>query len=260
MSQNLTLYREEWIGDFRFVEYTDYRLSRPSYMLIALPDAGLVSVIGATHLIKKLGMEEVGGVDSYVFPPIAVIHRGIPRPPVRIFAKNNLMIAVSEFLPPTGAVPAFVSALLDYATRRGVDVVTCMTGLPIPNRFEVENLNTYFITSSKELAEKLQGLGVKLFENGYLVGPYALVLKEGCRRRLGVLVILTESFMEFPDPEASAKGLEVLSKIVEVEVDVAELLEQAEIIRVKAREHMKKILPNLAQMKKEYEYTPPLYT
>lgn len=260
MAQHITLYREEWIGDFRFVEYTDYRMARPSYMLVALPDAGLVSVIGATHLIKKLGMEEIGGVDSYVFPPIAVIHKGVPRPPVRIFAKNNLMVVMSEFLPPTGAIPAFVSALLDYAMRRGIDVVTCMTGLPIPNRFEVETLNTYFITSSSELAEKLQGLGVKLFENGYLVGPYALVLKEGCRRRLGVLVVLTESFMEFPDPEASAKGLEVLSKVFDVKIDVADLLEQAEIIRVKAREHMKKILPNLAQMKKEYEYTPPLYT
>ncbi|NPA96698.1 MAG: proteasome assembly chaperone family protein [Crenarchaeota archaeon] len=260
MSSELPTYREEWIGDFRFIEYRDFKLDRPSYMLIALPDAGLVSVIGATHLVKKLQMEEVGGIDSYVFPPVAIIHKGTPRPPVRMFAKGNLLVVMSEFLPATPAIPSFVSALLDYASRRGIDVVVCMTGLPIPNRFEVESLNTYFVASTKELSDKLSGLGVKLFENGYLVGPYALILKESYRRRLGAVVILTESFMEFPDPEASAKGIEVLSKVTGLKVDVGDLLEQAEIIRVKAREHMKKILPNLAQMKKEYEYTPPLYT
>ncbi len=253
-------YREEWIGDFRFVEYTDFKLEKPSYMLVALPDAGLVSVIGATHLIKKLEMEEVGGIDSYTFPPVAIIHKGAPRPPARMFAKGNLLVVMSEFLPATPAVPSFVSALLDYASRRGIDVVTCITGLPIPNRFEVENLNTYFVASTKELVDKVKELGVKLFENGYLVGPYALILKESYRRRINALVLLTESFMEFPDPEASARGIEVLSKIAGIKVDVADLLEQAELIRVKAREHMKKILPNLAQMKKEYEYTPPLYT
>ena len=260
MSSEPHVYREEWIGDFRFIEYRDFKLDKPSYMLIALPDAGLVSVIGATHMIKKLEMEEVGGIDSYVFPPVAIIHRGTPRPPVRMFAKGNLLIVISEFLPATPAIPSFVSAILDYASRRGIDVVVCMTGLPIPNRFEVESLNTYFVASTKELSEKLSGLGIKLFENGYLVGPYALILKESYRRRLGAVVILTESFMEFPDPEASAKGIEVLSKVTGLKVDVGDLLEQAEIIRVKAREHMKKILPNLAQMKKEYEYTPPLYT
>jgi len=255
-----SIYREEWIDNFRFIEYTEYRLERPSYMLIALPDAGLVGVIAATHLIKQLGMNDVGGVDSHLLPPIAVIHKGVPRPPIRIFAKDRLMVVFSEFLPPTPAIYSFVSAILDYATRRGVDSIVCITGLPIPNRFEVEKLNTYFIPSIPEISEKIASLGIKPFENGYLVGPYAILIKEAARRRMPAIVILTESFMEFPDPEASARSLEALAKIVGVNIDVKELLEQAEIIRIKAREHMKRVLPNLAQMKKEYEYTPPLYT
>ncbi len=254
------IYREEWIGDFRFVEYEEFQLEKPSYMVIGLPDAGLVSVIAASHMIKKLELSEVGGIDSYHLPPITVIHRGMPRPPIRIFAKSRLMVIYSEILPPAPIIPSLITAILDYASRRSIDFIVCMTGLPIPNRIEVENLKSFFIASNPRTEELGRKAGVELFENGYLVGPYALVLKETVRRRMNGIVILTESFMEFPDPEASAKNLEVFSKISGIPIDTKELIEQAEIIRVRAREHMKKIVPTLAQMRKEYEYTPPLYT
>ncbi len=254
------VYREEWIGDFRLVEYEEFQLDRPSYLIVGLPDAGLVSVIAASHIIKKLGAMEVGGIDSYYLPPIAVIHQGVPRPPIRIFVKDRILIVYSEFLPPIQTVPALMNALLDYAMRRGIDNVICMTGLPIPNRFEIENLRSFFIPSTKRALEMGKSAGIPLFENGYLVGPYALLLKEAMRRRMNTLVLLTESFMEFPDPEASAKNLELFSKISGISIDVKELLEQAEVIRLRAREHMKRVLPGLAQMRKEYEYAPPLYT
>ncbi len=254
------VYREEWVGDFRFVEYEEFQLDRPSYLIVGLPDAGLVSVIAASHIIKKLDAVEVGGIDSYYLPPIAVIHQGVPRPPIRIFAKDRVLIVYSEFLPPIQTVPALMNALLDYAMRRGIDNVICMTGLPIPNRFEIESLRSFFIPSTRRALEIGKSAGIPLFENGYLVGPYALLLKEAMRRRVNTLVLLTESFMEFPDPEASAKNLELFSKISGISIDVKELLEQAEVIRLRAREHMKRVLPGLAQMRKEYEYAPPLYT
>ncbi len=256
------VYREELINDFRYIEYEDFQLERPSYMLIGLPDAGLVSVISAYHIIRKLDLMEVGGVDSHHLPPIAVIHKGIVRPPIRIFAKKNLLLLYSELLPPTPLIPSLINSILDYSVRKGVDYVLCMTGLPIPNRIEVEKLRSFYIPSNQRVAEfvKNAGIELELFENGYIVGPYALLIKEAIRRRMNALVILTESFMEFPDPEASAKNIEIFSALTGLKVDVKELIEEAEVIRIKAREHMKRIMPNLAQMRKEYEYAPPLYT
>ena len=254
------IYREEWIGDFRFIEYEEFQLERPSYLVLGLPDAGLVSVIAASHMIKKLELNEVGGVDSYYLPPIAIIHRGIPRPPIRIFAKDKLLVVYGEFMPTPSIVPALVNSMLDYAMRRGIDNIVCMTGLPIPNRFEIESLRTYFVPSTRRALEIGKSIGIQLFENGYLVGPFAILLKEAIRRRMNALVLLTESFLEFPDPEASARNLELFSKIIGITIDIKELLEQAEVIRLRAREHMKRVLPGLAQMKKEYEYAAPLYT
>ena len=255
------VYREEWIGEFRFVEYREFTPKKPSYMVIALPDAGLVSVIAASHMIRKLGMEEVGGIDSYTYlPPVIVVHKGNVRPPVRIFFKGNLLLIYTEFLPAATAIPFLVNSLLDYGARKSVDNLVCMTGIPIPNRFEADKLKSFYVPSNPEVDKAARSLGIEPFGNGFLVGPYAILFKEAIRRRMNAVMFLTESFMEFPDPEASAKNLTLLSKFVGVDIDVKELLEQAELIRIKAREHMKRVMPNLAQMRKEYEFAPPLYT
>ena len=65
--------------------------------------------------------------------------------------------------------------------------------------------------------------------------------------------------MEFPDPEASAKNIEVFSKLTGLKIEVKELLEQAEVIRIKARDAMRNTMHNLAQMRKDYEYAVPLH-
>ena len=256
----MEIYREEFLGDFRFVEYKPFRLERPAYAVIALPDAGLVGVIGAWHIVKSLKLEEVGGIDSYSFlPPVVVVSNKEIKLPVRIFAKDNLLLIYSEFMLPQVGMVQLSKALLNYIERKGVEYVVLMSGIPIQNRFEVEKLRTYYIITSPRALELLKDIEAVPFENGYLVGPYALLLKESIKSRLDSIMLLTESFLEFPDPEASAKNVEIFSKIIGRSIDVKDLLEQAEVIRIRARDTMKNVVRNLAQMRKEYEYTPPLH-
>jgi len=254
------VYREEFLGDFRFVEYKPFRLQKPAYAIIALPDAGLVGVIGAWHIVKSLELEEVGGIDSYSFlPPVVVVSNKEIKLPVRVFAKDDLLLVYSEFMLPQAGMVQLSRVLLNYIERKGVEYIVLMSGIPIQNRFEVEKLRTYYITTSPKASELLKDVEAIPFENGYLVGPYALLLKESIKLRLDSIMLLTESFLEFPDPEASAKNIKVFSRIIGKSIDVKDLLEQAEVIRIRARDAMKNVVRNLAQMRKEYEYTPPLH-
>jgi len=255
----LEVYREEFLADFRFVEYEPFGLERPSYALIAVPDAGLVGVIGAGHIIKALNLREVGGIDSYTYlPPIAVVSKGALRPPIRVFTSENIILIYSEFMPSAPALPQFAAALINYIERKGAEYLLLMSGIPIPNRFDVERLRTYYLVTGPKAEELVKGVDVVPFEHGYLAGPYALLLKEAVRRRLNAVMLLTESFLEFPDPEASARNVEVFGRITGKAIDVKELIEQAEVIRIKARDAMKNVVHNLARMRKEYEYAPPL--
>lgn len=250
--------REEWINNFRFVEYKEWHLEKPATMLVAVPDTGLVGVIGASYLASKLGLEEVGGVDSPYLPPIAIVSNGMLRLPIRVFTGSNLAVIYTETAMGLEAMSALTSALVDYARLKGINMIVGLTGVPKPNRLDVTELTTYYVSSMgrSELAEQC---GAKTLEAGMIVGPFATLLKESVRKRFHSILFLTESFLEFPDPEAAAVGLRVISRFLNIEIDVGGLIEQAELIRLRARDLMARASLNMLRMGKELEYGVPLH-
>lgn len=256
----MEIFREELIDGFIFIEYKSFSLNRPSTMVLALPDAGLVGVIAASYMINKIGLDEIGGVDSPYLQPIMIIHRGIPRPPIRIFAGDRIMVIYTEIPLSLDVSTKFVSAVIDYARLRGVDQLIGITGLPIHNRIDVEDLSTYFISPFDEMKKIFSESGIKMLENGILSGPYATFIKEIFRKRVLGALLMSESFLEFPDPEAAAKVLLSLGRILNVQIDVDKLLEQAEIIKMRAREHMRNLMQSFEQIRRGVEYSVPLYT
>ncbi len=252
------VYEEEYDG-LVYLEYRQVKLEKPSFLILGLPDAGLVGVIASTHLVRSLGLEEYGGIDSAkLLPPIAVINRGVPRPPLRLFHRDNVAVLLAETAIPPAAINTLASFIVDYARRMSIDYVVSIVGLATPNRLEIEKPSVYWLASSDEAKQLAEKLGIKMMGDGYLVGPYALVLKEAVRKRVNNLILLAEAFMDFPDPEAAAAVLQVLSKAIGKDVDVKKLLEEAEMIRLRMKELMRQTRQALSEMRKGYEYQPPL--
>ena len=256
------IYYEEHYDGITIFETKEIELKKPSYLILGLPDAGLVGAISVSHLARTLNMEEYGGIESYrYFPPIVVVHKGSLYPPLRFFHKDNLVVLVPEIAIPTGAIYPLSYAITDYAQRKGFDFIISITGTPIPNRMEIDKPKVYWLATGKTATDVGKKLNIPIFEEGLLVGPYAVILKESMKRRMNNILLLVESYMEFPDPEAAATALEVLSKVTGVEVDVKKLLEEAEIIKLKSREMMRSTHRMLTRMGKGYEYQlPMLYT
>ncbi len=252
------VYQEHYDG-FTIVEYEDYELEKPSYLVLGLPDAGLVGPIAASHMVRTLEMREVGGIDSdRYFPPVVVVHQGVPRLPLRMFALGNTLVLVSETAMAPAAIYPLSYAIVEYAKKRGIDYIVSLLGMGVPNRLELEKPRVYWLANTDPASRLGEKLEVQRFEEGFLVGPYAAILKEASRRRVNNLVILAEAFLDFPDPEAAAQVLQGLSKIVGVEINVKALLDEAELIRIKTRELMKNTRRALAQMQKGYEQQVPL--
>jgi len=257
---SIRISRDEWIGNFRFIEYREAPAEKEGAMVLALPDAGLVGVIAASYMVSKLGLAEVGGVDSPYFSPIAIVSRGLPRPPVRIFSGKGVVSVITEIAFTPDIVSQLVSSIVDYARINGIGNIIGITGLPVHNRLDIEDLQTYYVSSSEDLQGVLEKSGAKMLEHGVLVGPYAVLLKEAVRKRVKTFVLLTESFLEFPDPEAAARSLTTMSRIVNLEIDAKDLLDQAEVIKIRAREAMRRAVGAMSSMRKDLEYSPLIYT
>ena len=248
-------------SDVDYYEYEDLTLNKPSYMVLGLPDAGLVGALATKYLATTTSMELFGEIDSPKYlQPITVVHKSVPRSPLQLYinSSKNILALVSEAPLPIPAVYPISKSIVEYATRKGIDYIISLSGIAVPNRLEIKKLTAYWLASTDKAADIIKDLDIKSFDEGFIVGPYAVILKESRRRGINNLMILIESFYDFPDPEAAAEALQILSKITGVSVDVSKLLEEAELLKIQTRELMKQTRKALSEMKKKYEMQMPL--
>ena len=229
-------------------------------MIFGFPDVGLVGVIAASHLISEVNdLEEIAYMDSKLLPPLIVLHEGLPHSPIRIFGNREILLAVSETAIPANTLYAIMYALIDWGKRKNVKIMISLSGIPVQNRQDIEELKVFAAASSPEVLRMLQDKGVEILKEGYMVGPQAIMLQRCATLGLPALTLLAQCFLNYPDPEAAAEILKQLTNIVGIKVDTSKLLEKGEEIRLRARDVMRRTQQELSKMKKAQEYDIPLY-
>jgi len=228
-------------------------------MLFGFPDVGLVGVIAASHMISELNLREVAYLDSKLLPPLIVLHEGLPHSPIRIFGNHDVLLAVSETAVPAGAIQPIVRTLVDWGKSKNVKEMISMSGIPVQNRQDIDELKVFGAASNSSVLKTIQEKGVEVLKEGYMVGPQAIIMHYCARIGVPAITLLAQCFYNYPDPEAAAATLKELVKITDIKVDVSTLLEKGEEIRLRARDVMKRTQKEMAKMKKTQEYDIPLY-
>jgi len=228
-------------------------------MLNGLPDVGLVGLIATSHIISELKLAEIAYVDSDHLPPVVVLHEGLPHAPVRIFGNTDLLASFSETAIPADAVQPFMRKLVEWAQSKEVRLMVAIGGMPIQNRQDVREPKVFGAASNKSLLKLLEEKGVEILKGGYMVGPYALLMRYCAERNVPAIALLAESFYNYPDPEAAAATIREFSKISGLRIELSRLEEKGEEIRLRARDVMKRTERELGRMRKTQEYDLPLY-
>ena len=228
-------------------------------MLIGLPDVGLVGLIATSYLITELGLEEIAYMESDLLPPVVVLHNGLPHAPLRIYGKDNLIAVISELAVPAPAVYTVMRELVNWAQTKKVKQIISMGGIPTENRQTISAPEVFGAASNQKLLDTLTKKGLKVMNEGYIVGPQALSMRYSVEKNVQSIALLAQSFYNYPDPQAAAIVLNELAKISDVTVDVAKLMEKGEEIRLKARDMMKRTQQEMKRMQKSQEYDMPLY-
>jgi uncharacterized protein len=245
--------------DISVVEVKPLTVEKP-YIIVGLPEVGLVGTIATSHIVEELKMTEVGYLDAEVLPPVVTIHESELKYPLRIFQKDRLVAIISEIPLPAFLLYPLTKAIINWAESKGAALILGLSGLPVPNRTEIEKPSVIGIATTPETKELLMKSEVPLFEQGLIVGTYALILKESLKKQLPNITLFAESHHQFPDPGASASAVEALGRILNIDVNVKALMEKAEEIRLKTRELMRQTQQSMETMKRIQEKgTPSVY-
>ncbi|MGC8935932.1 MAG: proteasome assembly chaperone family protein [Candidatus Methanomethylicaceae archaeon] len=239
------------------IETTEIKAKNP-VLMCGLPDVGLVGIIAVSHIIKGLEMKEVAHIDSDIFPPIVVFHQGIPTYPLRIYQKSDLLALFSETALSPESIYPLAKAIVEWAKAKNASLLVSLGGIGVPNRIDIDTPKVYGASNMQHIRDSIRKFDIPIMEEGFLVGPYALMAKFSIHQNLPNLLLMAESYPQYPDPGAAASVISALNKFVPINVDVKALIERSEEIRLNARELMRKTAENLRKMGKSQEYELPL--
>jgi len=210
------------------------------HCLVGMPDTGLTGMIAVSHIVHALDLPEIGHIESDILPPVMVIHKGDPKVPIRLFGDDKLVVMTSETPINTMAIAPLSRTLVNWALAKKVEVLVSLSGVAVQNRLEIDIPQVYGVSTTRQGRDMLKEAGVQLLEEGFMVGPHAMILRESLSKGLTNIVLLAQSHSQYPDPGAAASAITSANRILKLNVDVKQLLDEAEEIRVKTRELMQR--------------------
>ncbi|MBN2014268.1 MAG: proteasome assembly chaperone family protein [Candidatus Altiarchaeota archaeon] len=233
-------------------------VSEKANLILGIPDVGLVGPIAVTHIIEEMKLEELGYLDSELFPPIVVVHDHTPKSPIRFYGNKKLIAFISEMPLAPPLINPLSKALVDWCVDRRFNYVISIGGIARQDRVEIDTPEVYGLPSNGKMFDVLAEADIKVFEEGLLVGSYGAILRECMRKDVNSTYLMAESHLKYPDPGAAASVITALNKILDINVDVKSLKEKAEEIRIKARDLMKRTDNALQGMQKTQEQEIPM--
>lgn len=204
----------------------------PSISALALITANIILEAG----IGQNGFDQVAVGDSNQLPAICVVYYSKPKFPIRIYANEELKIAllsseVPQYPPITREIGKKV---IDWAKRKEMKRI-----------ISVEGFKSDYSDSPQQLPMRVFGVGTtetcRTFLNekqipplnqGVIKGLSAVLLNEGWYNKYEVIVLLGEVREHFPEIRTAARVIEVLNHLIPIDpaIRIEPILAQAEKI------------------------------
>ena len=214
--------------------YREPALRDPSF-IAAWPGMGGVAVIAAKHLKDELGAEEFGSIEPYDFfdlGAISVQDHIVEEPefPESKFyfwesgGGKDLIIFIGEAQPPVKGY-RFANLVLDVAKRLSAKRVYTFAAAP-GHIHHTRRPKVLGVTTHPGLIEELERNDVIPMGAGSISGLNGLLLGVAKERNMEGICLLGEIpvyITQVPNPRSAKAVLEVLTRLLAIEVDLSEL-------------------------------------
>jgi hypothetical protein len=207
------------------------------YMVAAWPGMGNVALRAATYLKQKLKAEEFAEIEPCgFFHPIGASIRAnvieVPRFPKSKFyywvdekSFHDLIIFLGEAQPSPEKEYEFACQILDLAGKFGVERIYTFAAMPSVMEHTNEP-KVWGVVTQTSLVKDLTDYGVSLMNEGQISGMNGLLLAVAKEKGFPGICLLGELpyyTIQIENPKSSKVVLEVLCKMLGIEVDTSEL-------------------------------------
>lgn len=198
----------------------------------AIPTVGLSSSIASSYLISSLGLDQIAALESEAFPPVSMIYSKKPKFPARIYAREDLKLAIfiSEVPMSPNLHRPLAQTLLEWTRDQACREIICMEGLPVEDN--ANDLKLWAVGSTERARERIEKSGLEQLEIGMIPGVSGVLLNEGRWVKFDVISLVAETRAVVPDSLAAAKLVEAVDKLFpHITIPIEPLVAQAKRIQ-----------------------------
>lgn len=215
------------------------QLHKP-WLVAVWPGMGHVALNAGVYLLSKLEMHLIAEMETgqlfdvdHVEVKAGIVQRP-RRPRNRFFVwrdpknEHDLVVFLGEAQPPLGKY-SFCQQLIGYAKQLGVERVFSFAAMAT-QMHPAHRSRVFGAATDPHSLEELKQLELTLLDDGNIGGLNGVLLGSAIEEGLPGVCLLGEMphiFSQLPFPKASLGILEVFSTMTGVEIDFAELKEQA---------------------------------
>jgi hypothetical protein len=215
--------------------YKEPRLRNPA-LVAGWPGMGDVAMAAVSYLVHKLEAEDFGEIEPFDFyePMAALVENGVIQPPKFPTSKfffwrnpsssGDLIIFVGEAQPSRRGYE-LAGQVLDVAERFSVNRIYTFAAAPtaIHHRAKPKVLA---VANDSKLLDGLRAQPITLMGGGHISGMNGMLLGVAAERRLEGVCLLGELpyyTIGIPNPKSSQVVLELLGKLLNIEIDLADI-------------------------------------
>lgn len=228
--------------------------ARNPILIEGLPGIGLVGKLAADHMIKELGCEKIGEVYSPHFPhQVIMLKNGMMRMlKNKFYLYRNPNKKGSDIVILVGDVQAMTpeaqyevcDAILDYFAKMGGKTIYTLGGYGTGRM--TDKPRVFGSVNRMALVPGLKKHGVLFGEvHGSIIGAAGLLLGLGKLRGMDGACLMGETHGGYVDAKSAQSVLEMLSKVLDVKVNLAKL----ELRAKESEKFMKRIEKETAKQK-----------
>ncbi len=196
------------------------------------PELGLIGNIVGWLLVEELKMEEIGHIESKHFPPLAVLYRGVAIHPFRIYNADDIVLFLSDFVVPPDVTYDMTNVIVEWMKRNNSKELITLNSIAVPQKIN----QVAAAANSFEGLERLGKLDLPILPFGNINGISGTLLTRTRASEIPASCLFAEVLNQYPDPRAAASVVDVLNRMLNINVNSEPLLKEAEEIETRLKE------------------------
>jgi uncharacterized protein len=196
------------------------------------PELGLIGNIVGWLLVEELKMKEIGHIESKHFPPLAVLYRGVAIHPFRIYNADDVVLFLSDFVVPPDVTYDMTNVIVEWMKRNNSKELITLNSIAVPQKIN----QVAAAANSFEGLERLGKLDLPILPFGNVNGISGTLLTRTRASEIPASCLFAEVLNQYPDPRAAASVVDVLNRMLNINVNSEPLLKEAEEIETRLKE------------------------